>query len=80
MYFEQLPSFPGPRYILHPVCDIPIAELEDGIVDPPHPPVGQYRQVFVFPDDQMPREAAVELPAGVDEALLYIFLSDRSPP
>ncbi len=35
--------------------------------------MGQYRQVFVFPDDQMPREAAVELPAGVGEALLYLF-------
>jgi hypothetical protein len=78
MFFEQLLcSVLRCRDNLHLVGHVPltVGELEHGVVDPSRPLVGQYRQVIVFPDHQMPREATVDFPTGVNEALFYLFPS-----
>ena|SRR5215210_279647 len=81
MLFEQLCRPLGRRHLPNPIgqAPLPIAQFEYGIVGPPHPLMGQYRQVFVFTDDQMSREAAVELPASLNKALLYLFSSNLLP-
>ena len=78
MFFEQLLcSEPGRRENLHLVGHVPltIGELEHGVVNPPRPLVGQYRQVIAFPDQQMLREATVDSPTSIKDALLYLFPS-----
>src|SRR5215216_1484193 len=71
----------GRRDHPHPVGEVPLAivELEDGIVEPPHPLVGQYRQVVGEPDDHAPVADTGYPPAGAFEAPLYLFPGYRVP-
>src|SRR5215216_550346 len=57
-----------------------IVELEHGIFYPPHPLVGQYRQVVRNPDDHALVAAAGYPLAGAFEAPLYLFSGRRLPP
>lgn len=72
---EQRRGLSGRRNLPHPAVDfpLPVADLVFEIAGLLCPPVGQYRQVAVFTDHQVPREAAVEFPAGVCKSLLYLF-------
>src|SRR5919107_4332330 len=59
----------------------PIAQLVNRIVHPPRPLGYEYGQLAVFADEQVVRETAVKLPAGVHESVLYLFWAHhRSPP
>ncbi|CAA9443332.1 MAG: hypothetical protein AVDCRST_MAG78-2650 [uncultured Rubrobacteraceae bacterium] len=80
MLVEQCRGLPGRRDLPYPIGNLPlpVTELECGIAGLPCPSGGQYRQVVVFTDHQVLREAAVESPAGVCEGLLYLFFGRSS--
>jgi len=75
MLFEQLFGSPRCWHRPHPVGKVPLLtpDLEYGIVDSPRPPGGQYRRGTVVPNEQILGEAAVELPTGPFNGLLYLF-------
>ena len=62
-----------------PSC--PVAQLVNRIINLARLLGDEYGEVAVFADDQMVRETAVKLPAGVHESVLYLFWAyHRSPP
>ena len=72
----------GGRYFLDLIGEVPLVidEFEDGILLKfPRLWVSQDREaVTVMPDDQVLREAVVQLPASPSEALFYPFLVHSS--
>ena len=72
----------GRRDYPNPVRKIPlrIVELEHGILDLPHPLVGQYRQVAGRPNDLALVTTLGRTPAGAFEAPLYLFSGRGLPP
>ena len=65
----------GSRYFLNRVGEVPLVidELEDGIGGFLRFFARQDGDVVGVADDQIIREAAVQVPSGAGEAVLYLF-------